>query len=153
MGFKSFLSKVGHDIEVGFQEFEKVEKVAEPIVEGLIPVSAPVFALIDAGMGIITDVEGAFTAAGQQANGAAKLEAAIPGMQAALAAWVQANFPGSKLVPSQATVTQWVNAFVAILNEVDPNAKPVSSAMVPTITASAIVHSLIKASNPTTPKV
>lgn len=127
---QSWLSKFGQDILKVLGIAQKVEQVAEPVVEALVPASIPFFGIFDKIIQVVMLGEATFAAVGQQSNGAAKLAAALPGVKAMLDQWVMDNLPGSQqILASEAYVsakaanaTAYINAAVAFLNSLPPAA-------------------------------
>jgi hypothetical protein len=73
------------------------------------------------------------------------LQAALPLAQQALAEYAADLFPGYKYVPSPATTTSWVNAFVQFLNEVDPQQTVSTIGATSATVAAAVVKSTLQA--------
>ena len=136
----TWLSKVGAVVGKVLKAIATVAKpvddIATPVLEALFPQFAAPIAAQDALVTKIATeavaVESAAAAAGTQTGtGAQKLEAVLNASGPAIDAWVAANFPGAKAV-SAASKAGLVNAVVAILNEIDPNAALPGSAVTPT---------------------
>lgn len=136
----TWLSKVGAVVGKVLKAIATVAKpvddIATPVLEALFPqFAAPIAAQDSLVTKIATEavaVESAAAAAGTQTGtGAQKLEAVLEATGPAINAWVAANFPGAKAV-STASQAGLVNAVVAILNEIDPNAALPGSAVAPT---------------------
>lgn len=121
---QSWLSKLGQDIVKVLGIVTGVEKVAEPVVEALLPASTVAFGIFDKIVQLVTNIEGAYAAVGQQASGTAKLGAAVPYVESLLDQYVTDNFPGSAdilkaetyLAQRAPVAESYVNLVVQFLN-------------------------------------
>lgn len=145
MAVKSWLKKFGSVLKTIFVDIGKVESKVKPIVEELLPASAPFFDVFDAGVEVAKNLEVAFNAAGQASNGPAKLKAALPGLSAALDAYTLAKFPGSSdVLKTEAYIASkpvLMNAIVQYLNSLPDTleVKPTSSSIAIAAAVSAAV--------------
>ena len=120
----NWLKKLGQDVLKVLGIASSAEKVAEPFVEALVPASIPVFGILDEVFPVVTTVEQAFAAVGQQSNGPAKLNAALTGVESAIDQWTTDNLPGSTTILQTdayiqarlAAATAYINATVAFAN-------------------------------------
>jgi hypothetical protein len=124
----SWLKKFGHAVAaaLGFvaKEAAPIAQEAGAVVAAIEPAFAPEIAVAE---NLVTKIanqatvtEAAFTAVGQGANGAAKLQAVIDAVGPEIDSWVAAAFPGAKQVSTVAKAGL-VNGVVAVLNDVDGN--------------------------------
>src|ERR1700693_1970423 len=98
----SWLKAFGQKVKTIFDDTVAIEKQVEPIVEEVLPQSIPIFDVFDTAVEIGKSVEGSSAAAAAQANGPAKLAAALPGLSAALDAYTTAKFPGTTTILKEA---------------------------------------------------
>lgn len=135
MALPSWLSKFGSVMKSIFVAIPKVEAVAKPIIETLLPASIPIFNVFDELVVIAADVERSFAMAGQQTAGVAKLAASLPGLEAALNAYTLAKFPGSaSILKSEAYLAAQaplMNAIVGYLNAIPESLLVIPTAVVP----------------------
>ena len=125
----SWLKKLGQDVLKALGIAGQAEKAAEPIVEALVPASAPIFGILDIIFPIVATTEQAFAAVGQALNGPAKLQAALGGVESAIDQWTVANLPGSAAILATdayiqarlVAATAYVNATVAFANALPVN--------------------------------
>ena len=128
---QSWLSKLGHDVLKVLGIAQKVEAIAEPVVEALLPTSIPAFSIFDRIISLVTSTESAFAAVGMQSNGPAKLNATLGAVGSLLDGWVTDNLPGGAeilkgeqyIATRTANATGYVNAAVAFLNSLPPSAQ------------------------------
>lgn len=143
----SWLKKFGQDIVKVLGFANSVEKAIEAPLEIALPASIPVFAIADEIFNIVGSVEaGAAAASAPGLTAAQKLEAAVPDATQALAAYIAYKFPGYKKLPTTATTQLWVNAMVALLNEVDPGQAAAKTAPNATTTAAIVRAATSKSS-------
>ena len=127
----SWLKKLGQDVLKVLGIAQKVEAIAEPVVEALLPASIPAFSIFDRVIALVTTTESAFAAVGMQSSGPAKLTAVLGAVESLLDGWVTSNMPGSAdilkgeqyLAARTANATAYVNAAVAFLNSLPASAQ------------------------------
>jgi hypothetical protein len=119
---KKFGQGVVKVLKTGVSVSEKIEQAVEKPVEAVLPVTIPIFNVLDAGYEVVKTVEATFAALGQADNDTAKEAAAIEGISTLVDEWIEAKLPGyTKLVDAAAWEQQkagLVNWIVKTLNMV-----------------------------------
>ena len=149
----SWLKKLGLDILKVLSYASPIEKVAEPIVEALIPASAVAFNLFDYAVAQVTNIEAGYAAITTAPTGVAKFQAVLPLIEQGLDQWVAANMPGSSAILKADTylqsktfvATNIANTVVQFLNSLPANP---STATTANATAVAAAVKAIVGSNP-----
>jgi hypothetical protein len=120
----SWLHKLGSVVAKVLGLAQKVEHAVLPVAELILPQFAPEIAAADAifskTVAYIEMSEGTFAAVDQASNGPAKLSVVVSSIGPQIDAWIASNFPGSKALSAGVKVG-YVNAVVAMLNELDGN--------------------------------
>lgn len=119
---KKFGQIVVKALKAGVTVSEKVEQAVEKPIEAVLPVTIPIFNVLDAGYEVVKTVEATFAALGQADNDAAKQAAAIEGISSLVNEWIEAKLPGYTQVVDAAAWEQQkaglVNWIVKTLNMV-----------------------------------
>jgi len=153
----SWLKKLGLDILKFLSIASPIEKVAEPIVEALVPVSAIAFNLFDYAVAQVTNIEAAYAQITTAPSGVAKAQATISAIENAIDQWVTANMPGSQgiltaaaYVSARLTLAQNMsNGIVTFLNQLPAPASTMTTASALSV---ATTMKAIVAANPTVAK-
>ena len=151
--FVSFLKKFGLDVLKVLNIASPIEKVAEPIVEALLPPSAIGFNLFDYVVKQALNVEAGMAAITTAPTGVAKAVAILPLIEQALDQWVTANMPGSasilkadSYIQSKTVVAQNLsNTVVQFLNSLP--AAPATATTTDAVSVAAAVKAIV-GSNP-----
>jgi hypothetical protein len=108
--FLTFLDHVGQDIEHGFAKVAPIVQDAEPYLSLIFPGFGPLFAST---ANEVISTEQKFAAIGQQSgSGTEKMSSVLSVIEPV----AQQLFAAAKLPSDSATITNWINGVVGLLN-------------------------------------